>query len=395
MQAIESAIESLGRDRFRDQFWDKSVAYVPGQANSREELHKILDQISEFLDRTDIRYPSLRLVKDGSELPLEDYTRELRIGPHLSHDWIINESIFQQYQNGSTIVLQMLQNSLPSFGCTANRMEEYFEASVQVSCFITPPNAQGFTAHYDTYSFFAVQLYGEKRWSLYNATEQLPIRDDRDKEASWNPVPPEQELTLHAGDVMYVPRGRYHSALTSSTASIHLTIGIFSPNWIDAAKASFTETQASLPLRQSIPELKYSGTTEMDVSLFEDLLRSQVDLKAGVRKLKNQVFEKHVDSRIGRLTDLLLLSKNEQPLSYRRQLVPYRLKIQNNQAVLQFANKEIGFPEFVSPVLVAICEQPTYFRALNLPSTLDHPSMQVLLKRLVSEGFLSATAYSD
>src|SRR6266571_7116504 len=116
MQVIESALSSLGRERFYKQFWDKAVAYVPREGNACEETKELLDQISSFLDRTDIRYPNLRLVKDGKEIPLEDYTQELRSGPHRSHDWIVNELVFDQYQKGATIVLQMLQNSLPSFG---------------------------------------------------------------------------------------------------------------------------------------------------------------------------------------------------------------------------------------------------------------------------------------
>lgn len=394
MQTIESAISSIGRDKFRDEFWDRAVAYIPSSSGHVEEARNLLEKISCFLDRTDIRYPSLRLVKDGREIPLEDYTRELRIGPHTSHDWVVNELVFQYYQQGATIVLQMLQNSLPSFGNNVNRMEEYFGANVHVSCFITPPGAQGFTAHYDTYSFFAVQLFGKKQWSLYNSTEQLPIRDDREYEGSWDPVEPERELTLNVGDVMYVPRGRYHSALTSTEASVHATVGIFSPNWIDATKAAFAKLHAIPQMRQSIAS---GGEFYSDANLTATptaLLRSELNLEAGVKSLTDQVFSKHVDARVGRLHDLLSPSGGRQPQIFMRQSVPHRLEVRNSHAVLQFSNKEIALPVVVYPILLAISSKHENFEILDLPKILDHRSMQILLGRLVAEGFLRARAYA-
>jgi hypothetical protein len=387
--AIKSAILSIGLDKFSSKFWDKAVAFIPRTDSTNEELRDILNHISAFLDRTDIRYPSLRLVKDGKEIPLEDYTTELRIGPHSSHDLISNELVFNHYNNGATIVLQMLQNSLPSFGECVNEMEGYFSSNVNVSCFITPPEAQGFTAHYDTYSFFAVQLFGEKKWSLYNATELLPIREDRENEKPWVPTVPEKEITIGSGDVMYVPRGRYHSAVTSSSASIHLTVGIFSPNWIDITKSSLAELQFLPKFRESTLGCPSNyDDEEIRISETEQLLRSKIDLRAGIKRLDDRVFSRHVDSRKGRLHDLLILSKNELLPNYELQPIPYRLTKRLGLSVLQFADKELQFPEYIYPVISAICATKKPFKVEQLPKLLDDKSFQILLRKLVAEGFL-------
>ena len=388
MHAIRSAISSIGLEQFHDQVWEKSVAFVPSTGKLSQELKDIYDWISEFLDRTDIRYPSIRVVKDGKEIPLEDYAKELRIGPHLSHDWINNELIFYHYQQGATIVLQRLENSLPLLGKTVNEMASYFSANLHVSCFITPPNSQGFTPHYDTYSFFAVQLFGEKKWNLYDATELPPIRVDRELEMPWVSVPPEREITIREGDVMYIPRGRYHSAFTSSSASIHLTVGLYPPNWLDVTKSSIDELQLMPKFRESVNDCCNQKDMEQHVVEIEQLLHSQLDLRAGMKKFRAQVFSRSIDSRKGRLQDLLLLSTNNQILNYELQPIPHRLAMRDDHAVLQFANKELRFPKSAYPALTAICEKRTLFQLQELPRILDDKSYHVLLRKLVGEGFL-------
>jgi hypothetical protein len=69
--------------------------------------------------------------------------------------------------------IQHMQKALTDFASVANRLEEFFGASIHSSCFITPPNSQGFTAHYDTYSFFAVQLYAHLSPAFLSAEVSL------------------------------------------------------------------------------------------------------------------------------------------------------------------------------------------------------------------------------
>ena len=90
---------------------------------------------------------------------------------------------------------------------------------------------QAFQTHFDLHDVFAVQMEGEKTWRIYEARADAPIA----------PVPPgdegEQFLTatrgrvlaevvMRPGDVLYLPRGQYHDALTGAQASLHVTFGV-------------------------------------------------------------------------------------------------------------------------------------------------------------------------
>lgn len=249
---------------------------------------------------------------------------------------------------------------------------------------------EGHTAHYDTYSFFAMQLYGEKGWSLYDSTEKLPIREDREYEDSWSAIPPKLEITLHTGDVMYVPRGRYHSAITSTMPSLHMTVGIFSSNWIDVLNASVKEIQNFQQLRESVlNSFPSGGGYEKSLADVKAFVESRLDMSLGISSLQNKAFSRHVDARLGRLRDLLELSSKKDFQKFKRQGIPHKIFLRANKITLQFANKELQFPEFLMPLMSFICSKSSDFEISELPRLLDDKSLNLLLRKLVAEGFLT------
>lgn len=99
--------------------------------------------------------------------------------------------------------------------------------SVQTNLYLTPPNAQGFAAHYDRHCVLVLQVHGEKRWRLYGMGAELPVdRADKLFPRVTDPGRVEQEFVMKAGDLLYIPRGLIHEAVTSEAASLHITLGL-------------------------------------------------------------------------------------------------------------------------------------------------------------------------
>ena len=46
-------------------------------------------------------------------------------------------------------------------------LEQSFECVVGANTYLTPPNSQGFSPHYDDVEAFVLQTEGAKRWRLY------------------------------------------------------------------------------------------------------------------------------------------------------------------------------------------------------------------------------------
>jgi hypothetical protein len=112
-----------------------------------------------------------------------------------------------------------------------------------------------------------VQAEGDKTWRIYESRADAPV----------NPVPPGDEwekwLTdtrgkllfeahMKPGDILYLPRGQYHDALTGAEASLHVTFGV-SPatglsvfKLLENALARESEFRAYLPDARSEPQLR-------------------------------------------------------------------------------------------------------------------------------------------
>ena len=107
-------------------------------------------------------------------------------------------------------------------------LDDVLGCNVGVNSYWTPPNSQGFAAHYDDVDVFMLQLEGRKVWSLYPpplATDVLA----RFSSADYDPKatdgssdflkgPPAHTVVLEAGDTLYLPRGWVHQGHTKSGA---------------------------------------------------------------------------------------------------------------------------------------------------------------------------------
>jgi ribosomal protein L16 Arg81 hydroxylase len=139
---------------------------------------------------------------------------------------------------------------------------------VQANAYITPPQNQGFSDHYDVHDVFVLQLEGQKRWQIREPVLDAPLRDQpwSDRKAAVEAraaEPPLIEAVLSPGDCLYLPRGFLHSAQALGGTSIHLTIGIHT--WTRHALAEHVTRQALAAIART-PELRRSLPLSVDVA---------------------------------------------------------------------------------------------------------------------------------
>ena len=115
---------------------------------------------------------------------------------------------------------------------------------VSVNLYVTPPGkGTSLVPHSDFQCSLMVQLHGRKRWRLWKVDMAwLPVRyrhvygrDEGDALDFDRLGPPLLDVTLDAGDVLYVPRGCIHHTSTpvaddptsaDTNPSMHLTVGM-------------------------------------------------------------------------------------------------------------------------------------------------------------------------
>ena len=94
--------------------------------------------------------------------------------------------------------------------------------------YLTPPHSHGFTTHTDNKDGLIVQVAGRKRWVVWEPrTLRRPLRSQMRGRPHEPPVEKGQMVfngTLHAGDVLHVPRGWIHQAeAVTDEPSLHYT----------------------------------------------------------------------------------------------------------------------------------------------------------------------------
>jgi JmjC domain len=293
------------------------------------------------------------------------------------------ERIAAAFEQGATLVLQALHLNWTPVARFCRSLEADLGHPAQANSYYTPRRSQGFAVHHDTHDVFVLQVAGQKHWRIYDPVWELPLKHQRYSKALGEPGPPVLELTLRAGDTLYLPRGWPHDALTSETDSLHLTIGVNVHTWVDAIRAALDDCEADVEFRRSVPA---DGETEDDLleQLASRLVPEQVVQRARTRLVNGR--RPILDGQLEEVRALGALTV--QTLLERRDTVIADLQ----GTTLSFEGKHVSFPDHARDELGAIVAAEQPFRALELPGELDEESRLVLLRRLIREGFVRRSA---
>ena len=160
--------------------------------------------------------------------------------------------VLEEFERGATIVLQGLHHHWLPLARYCRQLEAFFGHPVQANAYYTPAGSQGLPVHHDTHEVISLQVAGSKRWLVYEPVLELPLKNQRYRSALGEPGEPVLDVTLRAGDTLYLPRGWLHQALTSDEDSLHITVGVNVRRWIDEARAELDEAENELAFRQTI-----------------------------------------------------------------------------------------------------------------------------------------------
>jgi bifunctional lysine-specific demethylase and histidyl-hydroxylase NO66 len=294
--------------------------------------------------------------------------------------------IAAEWEAGATIVLQALHVHWHPLAVFCRQLEDALGHGVQANSYWTPRGSQGFAVHHDTHDVLVLQVAGEKRWLLYEPLLELPLKHQRWSPALGEPGEPSDDLTLRAGDTLYLPRGWLHQAETSATDSLHLTIGITAYTWLDALRAALAECEDELPFRRDATDAANSSDELLE------RLRDKLGPEDVERRRRRRFLEARRPIREDALTQLRELERLDgETLVERRPTVVADLEEDDESATLVFEGREVRFPAHARAEVVACFEAEEPFRADDLPGELDAAGRLVLVGRLVREGFLRIT----
>lgn len=272
-----------------------------------------------------------------------------------------------------------------------NALEARLRFQTQVNIFVTPPGSKGFTAHYDDHSFFILQVSGKKHWKLYDSPVELPLQEFR-RRAVMPELGAPREITLRAGDLLYLPRGFYHEAETTDETSVHITLGVFPFTWIQVFQRLIDEAKEDVEFRRAPGSYLAPGVPVADLQAEFDALLKKLGASGSVERLISGLF-RHAESKQivdgrNRLRDLSRLSDLGEDSWLVMRPVQWSLQASDSTLALSFYDKTIRLPHAVEAPLREILAR-SRFCVGDVGGSLDPASRLNLVRKLVKEGLLS------
>ena len=133
---------------------------------------------------------------------------------------------------------------------------------IQVNAYLSFSKGGAFKRHRDIHDVLVVQVYGNKRWCVWNAEVPNPVETASKINVNDESLTPDQEIKMAPGDVLFIPRGEPHSAAVSTKHSVHLTIGLKSQNGINFVDHLREEAAKDPILRMDLP--RHSSDEQMN-----------------------------------------------------------------------------------------------------------------------------------
>ncbi|WP_455753532.1 JmjC domain-containing protein [Streptomyces lavendulae] len=187
----------------------------------------------------------MRLFRDGERVPPYEYLHTSVTKRSEVRHRVEPSGLHRQIAASASLVLDAVDKLHSSVQVLAEALERHFRTDVQANLYASWHPTETFGIHWDDHDTVIFQLEGAKRWNLYGATRTDPLR--LVVEAPEKPEgPPLAEVVLQAGDMLYMPRGWWHTVAATQGRSLHLTCGLTSATgrhllvWCGSPDSSFT-----------------------------------------------------------------------------------------------------------------------------------------------------------
>ncbi|WP_225848613.1 cupin domain-containing protein [Streptomyces sp. HPF1205] len=391
MPELTRLLAPLALEEFWQEYWERRPLLIQRDDADYYSDLLTLDAIDEVLTLAGADLNDIRVVVDGKETPVSDLVR----GPGRANRANALESLYQRYRAGSTVVINSLQERWPSLSRSASALGAELGVRIQSNIYLTPPGSQGFGVHYDTHDVFVAQVYGSKVWRTTEADYPLPLYNHPNDKSRPGPEPT-REFELRSGDLLYLPRGTYHSAAANETASLHVTLGVHpvlaSEVLSDGLSRLFDQDvrfRRTLPVGFARDDARRARARQQLGELIDALreLLDPAELTAGAVERTVSMSSPLLRHHLQDLEDMPGLSTDTEVR--RRPGVQWLLTVEDGVAGLHFHNKTVRFPAAVADEVRFIAERADWFTEGAIPGELDAPGRRTLVRTLLGEGFLT------
>ncbi|MGA9493476.1 MAG: cupin domain-containing protein [Mycobacterium sp.] len=379
-------------DSFLNEIWAQTQHHI--KRNRLGYFDNLLPGFGALDDLLEVfrALPSnVRLIKEHEKKSPDTY--------RLADGTLDLDRVRRDFADGYTIVLDDVEQYVRSVALIAHAIEDELHFATKVNAYITPPESQGFVAHYDGHDVLILQIQGSKIWHLYDGADVAPhqLRHEVKRVAAEKLSAP-SDVRLQVGDVLYLPRGKVHAAEATSEPSIHLTVGIHAPTALTFAVAALDALSFSDDrLNARLPPRHLEGADAW--ATLGDLLRDAVKtvedpraIEGGLDALADILVRRGQCPPVGQVSDVIAIDGHTVVRKY--QPLYSRVTATTEGATLHFAQLSINAGPDHCAALKFVCDSTGHFRICELPG-LPVAQQTELARTLLLAGFLVRCTTAD
>jgi lysine-specific demethylase/histidyl-hydroxylase NO66 len=379
---------------FFDAYWEKQPLEVRRAEPAYYSSLPCLDEVDGLITTTVLgagaRAQEGRLVRTERDGRLSERPFPLVAdGPPDIH------RIYRSYDEGYTVVLNGIHRRSPVVGAMCRDLEADFQHPVGVNLYLTPRSAQGYRPHVDSHDVVIVQIHGVKEWRV-GAAPSRPFPTAAFPSGPIDSVPDAHGYLLTPGDALYIPRGYAHEAVTQTSSSLHLTVGVHVFTWADLlGEALRLVTAENSDLRRALPvtnlggafdESRVAALTYSLAAVTSGSILEAARLSLSSKLLQHQAATTGHFHSLDSVPDLTVDS-----VVARGFQGPCRVRAVGERIVADYPGNYVSVPPFLAAALEHAVNERT-FAVGSIPGDLSDSAKIEFTARLVSEGFLSVVS---
>jgi hypothetical protein len=280
--SLEEIISPIMIGDFMGHYLRKEFCHISGDRSRFCSLFP-WQVLNDILHEHRLDYPRLRLIRNGETLPPLSYLDYLTDRRGARYTRVKPAGLAQELANGAMLHLAGVDELHQPISLMADSLAARLKSQITVNICAGIRDSRGFATHWDGHDVFVMQIHGRKYWRVYGITQPNPLRLGVGMDtapATDKPNSPTWEGIIEEGDVLYLPRGCWHSAQGTDVPTFHLTVGIINPTGIDFLAWLREELLANDVFRMDLPELQTVEQKERHVAALAAALTSACTVEA-------------------------------------------------------------------------------------------------------------------
>jgi hypothetical protein len=200
---------------------------------------------------------------------------------------------------GASLVANHIQRVSPEVAAIAQALGDEFGARCAANAYCSFREVQAFSTHFDLHDVFALQVEGEKRWYVWETRADNPVSPvpPGDAAEQWlidNRGKPLLDFTMRPGDILYLPRGQFHDAITGAGASLHVTFSVLPATGLSLFKLLEERATHESAFRGYVPDARDPAALRAHLGELGNLLRELASSPAFAQDVHNHQRGLHV-----------------------------------------------------------------------------------------------------